>query len=159
MSETLNQFTPDSLEGFEKMEQDLGRDLKFGPDVETLEGLCEDNETLKQLLNDMLDYSYRYVEDVFKMEAMTQKGIVGKDQAQDFAKVDQERTKLHNTMIDSVNIFSRALAREGKDNSWINPIYDGGRATYATFALVTTFRQYLRFRDRNSLEEEGLDDE
>lgn len=146
MSEIIKRIEHNFPDQFEQGQELLGSNNEFGPSIEFLENLCQDNETLKSLLDDMLDSCYRYTQDVFKMEQMVALGINDSADAEEFSQIDKERTILHNTTIDNVNILSRALAKAGKDNSWVEPIYRGGRSAYSRFALATTFNQYLRLR-------------
>lgn len=46
---------------------------------------------------------------------------------------DDERTRAHNTFIDSCNILSRNMARVGEDNSWRQLLSDD-RKTIGDFA-------------------------
>ncbi len=98
-----------------------------------LREMCSDNETLKKILDDMFKYCARYAQDVWEMNELLKKEEFD---AEKFDEIDKKRTILHNSAMDSINIFSRALKKFGKDNSWIRDIV-GSRASYAKFAIGT----------------------
>jgi hypothetical protein len=108
---------------------------------EYLEALCEGDEDLKELFDEMLVYFYRYTRDVCEQESLKNEGIT--DNIEEIKRLDGPRTILHNTMIESVKIFARNLRKKGKDSSWIEGIDKKGRAGYAQLALLTTFREIL----------------
>lgn len=54
-----------------------------------------------------------------------------------FREIDAVRKNIHDATIDSINIFSRALVKEGRDNSWMSEV-SGDRAKYGRFALTLT---------------------
>ena len=103
--------------------------------LEELKKICEGNEKLELLLMDMLDYCLRYTETVIQMN----KELLEKNYKvdQDIEEVDRKRSLIHNSTIDSINIFSRALHEEGKDNSWVGN-FSGIRAAYGKFAILIT---------------------
>ena len=105
---------------------------------EELRELCSGNETLTNLLNDMFKYCVRYAQDVWEMNELLKKGINGNEDAEKLKEIDQKRTILHNAAIDSINIFSRALQKFGKDNSWVKEIASS-RASYGAFAIGIAF--------------------
>lgn len=106
--------------------------------------LCEGDETLEALLDEMIEYMHRYTVDVCEWNKMDR--MVGtKDyDPREFVKLDTQRTILHDAMIDSVRIFSRNLAKAGKDNSWVESIDSKGRVGYAAFALKCTYAEIIR---------------
>lgn len=112
--------------------------------------MCEGNENLESLLEDMIEYMHRYTIDVCEWEKMDR--IVGtKDyDPKEFAKLDAQRTILHEAMIDSVRIFSRNLAKAGKDNTWVESIDSKGRAGYASFALKCTYAEIIKRHQEES---------
>lgn len=148
MSEILRNVIEQYPGELEQAEEIFGDTEQYGPKAEILQALCEGDETLEKLLEDMLDSCYRYTKDVFETERMVARGIEGDQQAEEYAALDKQRTLLHNATIDNVNILSRALAKAGKDNTWIEPIYSGGRPAYTRFALFTTFREYLKIKQQ-----------
>lgn len=104
--------------------------------------LCGDNETLRELCEEMINYFYRYTYDVFRQEGLKKKGI--DENLEEIQRLDAPRTALHNAMIESVQIFVRHLNKEGKDTSWFDDIDKKSRAGYAQFALLTTCLDILR---------------
>lgn len=109
---------------------------------EYLYELCEGDESLENLFEEMIEYFYRYTRDVCEQESLIKKNIP--ENIEEIRSRDKDRTILHNAMIDSVKIFSRNLGVKGKDNSWIDGIDKGGRAGYAKLALLTTFLDILK---------------
>jgi hypothetical protein len=104
--------------------------------------LCGDNEFLKELCREMIEYFYRYTYDVCIQEGLKKKGI--DDNLEEIQRMEAPRSALHNAMIDSVKIFVRALNKEGKDTSWFDDIDRKNRVGYAHFALLTTFYDVIR---------------
>ncbi len=92
----------------------------------------------------MLTYAIRYAQDVWNMKIFTQqKGSYTEDEwASKLAKIDSDRTQLHNTYIDSIAILSRALVRAERDNSWVRALAPTGtldRATCGKFAIMLSY--------------------
>ncbi|MBX4199944.1 DUF3232 domain-containing protein [Candidatus Parcubacteria bacterium] len=100
--------------------------------------LCGDDEELKELLDEMFEYFYRYTQDVCLQESEIAKGIT-RENVDEINRMDEMRTRLHNSMIDSVKIFARNLQKKGKSVEWLTSIDNRGRAGYARLALLTTF--------------------
>lgn len=124
---------------------------------ERLEELCHGSEQLEGLKDELMSYCCRYMTDVLKMQEQLMQGIDDEDAAEKYKEQDDARTRLHNTVIDSFNILSRALAKEGRDNSWMAPlVHTGGdiRAGYKRLALLLAYRHYLKMT-REVQHEEG----
>ena len=116
-----------------------------------LQKLCKGDPLLEQVCTSMLSYCRRYAHDVFEMlyeqkvvEDMRIKGEDTQEAFQELKELDERRHRLHDAMIDSVNLVSRKLAEKGKDIEWIREIKNNGRAGYATFALLTFYKMYSR---------------
>ncbi len=110
---------------------------------EELVRLCEGNDVLWQLYEDTMRYVCRYATDVWSMhEFLAKKDISESDVAEEFAHKDDMRTRLHKALIDSFHILSRALAKEGRDNSWILGLEAGGRPAYGRLACILAYRHY-----------------
>jgi hypothetical protein len=110
--------------------------------------LCEGNPNLEKLLESFLDYSLRYANDVWSMEKFVSEGGFDKDGgAEEFAQMDDFRTRLHNALVDSVQILSRNLAKENRDNSWVRELTSDGRnldrVACGKLALTITYRRYI----------------
>lgn len=111
--------------------------LKPVVDLEYLESLTEGNETLEDLLREMLDYCYRYVEISIRFKKSLHE-LDQTEKVEERAELDEETRRVHNATIDSINIFSRALAKEGKDNSWMEKV-SRHRATYTRFIYAFVY--------------------
>jgi len=103
--------------------------------IEQLEELCDGEEGLIELLEEMLSYCARYTVTVarFKEIALQSEGTLTEARKE----IDQVRGTTHDATINSINTFSRALAKFGKDNSWVGD-FASDRTKYARFALAVT---------------------
>ena len=105
--------------------------------LQSLETLCKGDETLMELLRDMVTYSLRYAETVCQFEIIALRGndaLVDGTRAQ----IDAVRKNIHNTTIDAINILARTLVRTGKDGKWITKMRSG-RTEYGKFAILIAF--------------------
>ena len=112
---------------------------------------CADYPELTQLIDDMLDYAARYVEDVWKMEAMlkTQSEYSTEDWKEAWSKVDGDRSRLHNTLIDSIGILSRNMAQRDLDIDWVRDLAPTGtleRSYCGRFGIMLMFQRYRNFK-------------
>lgn len=104
--------------------------------------LCEGDQGLTELLEDMLEYFYRYTRDVCEQEALKSDDMQGN--MEEIKALENPRTVLHNAMMDSVKILIRNLRKKGKDVSWAAPLDNAGREVYAWLAFQTTFLDILK---------------
>lgn len=130
------------IENTQSKIEKYGLDLPITPSE--LEALCTGDEHCEKALEDMLTYAVRYAADVWSMkELVMNKGSLPEDEwAEKLAKVDRERTQLHNAMIDSVAILSRALLRAEQDNTWVRELAPTGqleRARCGKFAIMLSY--------------------
>ena len=116
---------------------------------EALKALCEDDPTLLTCYESMNSYCNRYAHDVFNMmyeqkviEEMREKGENTREAYEEIVTIDRNRHNLHEAMMDSINLVSRELGKRGKDNEWMRDLVAGGRAAYATFAMLTFYKLY-----------------
>lgn len=116
---------------------------------EALRDLCKDDPLLMTCLESMNKYCKEYAHDVFNMmyeqkliEEMRENGEETREAYEELVVIDRNRHNLHEAMMDSVNLVSRELVKKGKDNEWMRELVAGGRATYATFALLTFYKLY-----------------
>lgn len=119
---------------------------------EELANLAAGNEGLIALHAELVDYAYRYATDVWGMHEFLAAGPIEGDRTREFAEKDEARSRLHNALIDSFRVFSRALAKEGRDNAWIMALESGGRAAYGRFALLLTYRLYCEAVEKQTNE-------
>ena len=108
--------------------------------VNELELMCKGNEELEEALGSMLDYCYRYTITVaqFKRIALESEGTM----TEALVEIDGLRRNVHNSTIDAINIFSRLLAQNKKDNTWMEEVV-GDRTRYTRFAL-TLILEHMR---------------
>ena len=109
---------------------------------EYLYQICEGNESLTELLDEMIEYFYRYTRDACEQQSLIDQGL--EENLEEIREKDGPRTTLHNAMIDSVKILARNLRQKGLDSAWIDKVDKKGRAGYAQLALSTTFRDILK---------------
>ncbi len=129
-------FDGDPQERFQETFKNFEEHLESYKPIKTpqeLREICSDNEILKQILDDMFKYCARYAQDVWEMNEFLKRDEFD---AEKFDEIDKKRTILHNSAMDSINIFSRALKKFGKDNSWLIDVV-ASRASYAKFAIGT----------------------
>ena len=121
---------------------------KYAPVTERdLRSACEGNEELLRLLDSMMEHCCRYAQDVWEMQEMIVRGEISSEAYQE---KDAARTVLHNATMDSINIFSRNLVKNGGDNSWMHDVVPNGRAGYARLAILLAVWHYLDGVDSNS---------
>lgn len=151
MLDDLKREYPEGIEGLETV---LGQHKELKPVIseQELEAMCEGHPDLEELLAEMLEYMYRYTADVCENEMLGKKLQRGEIEPEEFARSDEKRTSLHEAMMDSVNILSRALGRNNLDNTWIGRL-KGHRAHYARLALQITYAELIKRAERKSHEE------
>ncbi len=112
-----------------------------------LKTLCENNSDLESLLKNMLEYFQRYAVDVWNMQKFINDGGLDTDEGpEEYRRIDDARTQLHNTLVDSIGILSRSLGKAGKNNEWVRELTNGAslnRASCGAFALLLVYRRYL----------------
>jgi len=62
------------------------------------------------------------------------------------AKAEDDRTRLHNTYIESVAILSRAMNNADMDTTWVTELMSGGklnRAACGNFGIMLTYSRYV----------------
>ena len=109
---------------------------------ESLESLCQGNETLEYCLHEMVIHSLRYTETVCKFEQIVKRGQASNEDGMR-KEIESLRTAVHDSTIDSINLLSRNLKKAGKDNSWINLLVTGNRPAYMLFAMAIAFEVVL----------------
>lgn len=127
--------------------------IKSPVSKEFLEGLCEGDEALDELFDEMIRYFYRYTVDVCLQESLKQDEDGIQKNLEEIRAMEAPRTALHNAMIDSVKILARNLKNKEKDVSWLPDIDKKGRAGYAQLALSITLMDLLEYKRTHS--EEG----
>lgn len=112
--------------------------------LQSLESLCQGNETLTECLNTMVIYSLRYAETVCRFKRIVDRGQVSNEDGTR-AEIEHVRSTVHDANIAAINILSRNLKIQGKDNSWISKVSAAGRAVgYGKFALLIAFEAALQ---------------
>lgn len=106
--------------------------------IEAIRAMCEGDPDLTELGETMLSSCVEYAITVaeFKRIFVDSKGSI----SEEALAINSLRKSVHDRTIDDINIFSRALARAKKDNSWMKAGgLDGkNRAAYGRFALTMT---------------------
>lgn len=104
---------------------------------------CGGDKTLLKLFESMEDFVYRYVETVMEYNRILSGGLDDKKVTDALEEMEPKRTRIHNGMMDAINIFSRNLAKAGGDNHWIADMV-GHRAKYARFAMQAVYENEMR---------------
>lgn len=103
--------------------------------VEELEGICEGDRGLEKLLGTMLKSCVEYTITVadFQRKLIESHG----EATEEIQVLDSSRRSIHDRMIADVNVFSRALGKKKKDNTWMTTAgMDGkNRVAYMKFAI------------------------
>ncbi|MFT5849948.1 MAG: hypothetical protein ACI9H6_000776 [Patiriisocius sp.] len=147
-----NSVSPEFIaDAQKKIEKGLILDLPI-TEEELLER-CEGDSNCEKALDSFVEYSIRYAADVWDMKQLLMQRSEYSDEewGELFARSDDERTRLHNTLIDSVAILSRAMMNAGEDNSWVKELAPAGkleRARCGKFAIMLTYSKYV-----NSIQE------
>lgn len=127
----------------------------FNPAIspDELRKQCEDNPILLKLYEQMTKQCQAYAHDVFSMmyeqkiiEEMRARNEDTREAMLELGEIDKIRHNSHESLMDSINILSRNLVKNGKDNSWMNEVVSGGRATYAAFALLTFYKMSVSLK-------------
>lgn len=135
--ELYHKFPEEVAKNIENQER-----LKPPVDLAYLESLAEGDETLEGLLREMLDYCLRYTETAIRFQKSLEE-LDNPEKAKERADLDLETKTVHDATIDSINIFSRALAKVGRDNSWMAGI-GSHRAAYAKFVFTFVFYELAK---------------
>ncbi len=120
---------------------------------------CSGNEQLEKYFDDLQANCYQYTAVVCQFNQLFQDYQDGKLSEEEyksgFENIDQARHSIHNATIDSFNILSRLMLKNGKDNSWIEPLVQGGRVAYGNYAIKKTVSDIIKFSKQNG---EGYED-
>lgn len=98
-----------------------------------LRQLCGEDTSLQELLADMLGYFHKYAEMCLENSKPT--AIEDDEDTTEREIKEKEKEAICQAMVDSVNILSRALAKAGKDSSWIEKL-KSSEQNYARFAIA-----------------------
>ena len=98
-----------------------------------LEQLSAKSEIANKMFFSMIRQCFRYVETIIELQEEKENGYGTEEHRQK----DEERGKCHTATIDSVNAWSRALAKSGLDNSFMSSILSNPpvRPVYGMFAV------------------------
>lgn len=111
--------------------------------LQSLESLCQGDETLEECLRDTVMLSLRYAETVCRFKEIVLRGQQSNEDGER-KEIEQVRSTVHDSTIASINILSRRLKLAGKDNTWISKLKAGKRASYGKFAILLAFETVLR---------------
>jgi len=112
---------------------------------QSLESLCQGNETLEYCLKEVAIYSLRYAETVCRFEQIVAKSKEqGCSATEDRKEIDSLRKLVHDSTISAVKALARVLTQAGKDSGWFSKMNAGGRPEFSKFALLIAFEIVLR---------------
>lgn len=120
---------------------------------------CQGNEELEKYYGEMVESCYDYATIVCEYEKIAedfQQGKLSYDEfGEELESIEPRRSAVHNRTIDSFNIMSRLMAKNGLDNSWIGPLSNGGRVAYGNFAIKKTMADVLSNNNNQLNKKEG----
>lgn len=126
---------PEVREEAEHIGEHLSGERYGVPTLAQLEQSCEGDETLSELLTDVVRYGVRYIISTVKYASIDWEHAP----RDEVAAIDGSKKHAHDAAIDAINILARTLKNRGRDADWINLLTTGGRPAYARFALVVGF--------------------
>lgn len=114
---------------------------------------CLSNEQLKKYFEELRGNCYRYTEIVCEFNQVFQnyqsERMSTEEYQQQFSDIDQIRSRVHDATIDSFNILSRLLLKNGKENDWVKPLVIGGRVAYGNYAIKKTVSDIIEFNKKS----------
>lgn len=122
--------------------------------LDELHELVAGEPRAEQALNDLLVYASRYASDVWAMKELLshRNEYPPEEWKEQYDQSDKDRTRLHDTLMDSIAILSRALLAADRDNSWIKQLAPAGkleRPACGSFAIMLTYMQYVNSETPN----------
>lgn len=139
-------FESDPKERFPEILAQLSTDFMRMPMAiteELLDTLARGDPELEVLKVELLKCSARYAEFVLSIHNLSLGSIDGQDEALEYVEKQITLLRLQRTVVDSFNIFSRALVRRQRDNSWMLNLC-GQPTAYVQLALGLAFHHYSR---------------
>ncbi len=126
------EITQEELEAIERLfKVDLHPPLI---NLEEYREICENDETARELLQELVDKCLNYTVDVSVMERFTREHEGVRDE--DFDTVNNKRKTTHDAMIGSVNIFSRYILKNQLTDKPFITWDPSNRSGYGRFALL-----------------------
>lgn len=92
--------------------------------------LSKEDEVAKKTFLELVRQSFRYMDTI----AQLQNEMKSDPKSDDATQANQAQGRTHNATIDSINIWSRALARADIDNDFLSGVVTN-RASYGLFAM------------------------
>ncbi len=116
--------------------------FKIRVPLRDIESLCGDG-ILKELFDNMLDDALRYTESICAFQRIMKQASTSSDPDGDREAIESVRGSKHDAFISAVNILSRTMVRNGKNNSWRDRVGED-RAALGLFALTLSFEYVKR---------------
>ena len=140
----------EALNHTQKKVENSNRSLSEMMPIEYLDlaEMCEENPMTRKALSEMERYAAAYMTDVWDMKLLYSKKSEYEESewADMLAKAEDDRTRLHNTYIESVAILSRAMNNADMDTTWVTELMSGGklnRAACGNFGIMLTYSRYV----------------
>jgi hypothetical protein len=138
------EFSPVATNELEKLNRGVSEKIVNSyVTVEALERQCKGNKELEDLLQQTLEQCARYAESIFEFSQVVMRGTELRENGE-FQAADLSRKRVHDSTIDSINIFARQLKKAGRDSSWIAKLSPMGRAAYTKFTLLVAYELMVR---------------
>ena len=113
---------------------------------ESLQTLCQWDETLDGCLREVVFNSLRYTETVCLFKQIVARGQKSNED-DSRAEIERTRSTIHDVTISSIDILVRCLRMVGKDVTWASGLRIRGRAAYGKFALLLAFELVLQGKE------------
>lgn len=126
---------PEVREQVERMGAHLSGDRYGVPSLTQLEKSCEGDDTLSELLSEVVRYGIRYASSTVKYLSIDWDNTA----RDDVAMIDGGKKRAHDAAIDAINVLARTLKKMGRESGWIGSLTSGGRPAFARFALIVAF--------------------
>lgn len=129
-----------------KVEQEISEEMPIS--YTELQSVCESEPSIYPLFKEMVGYAQAYVQDVWNMRELikNKSEYTEEEWAELFAKADSDRTRLHDTYIDSIAILVRNMGEYNLDNDWARALMPAGkldRAACGRFAIMLVYSRYV----------------
>lgn len=133
-----------------KAEHEHSESAEFrSPILEEIEAGSFGNPILESLLRDLKDMILRYAISADRLSMAKKDLATGHADIEEVNRADEIRKRVHNVLIDQVNILSNAFLREGLPNKWRYKLGDS-REEIGAWAFGAA--EYLRVKTKEELQ-------
>jgi hypothetical protein len=126
--------------------RDMETNFEFNPEnnlFTELYSASQDNGDLEEMFTEVLDTSKRYVEDICDIMELETDSETDRSKSEELAEKDRNRTILHNSLIDSINILYRHLNLLGRKSSILEKCVGKHRNAYRVLAIELIYDRIM----------------